>query len=152
MISPKSGLWFWIHKMSFEKNLVDRSYQGRMQTASVLQSAASVRAKKALLPRSRDQQNENPIFCQKRLFVLDPHNIIPTKLVSCQQSGFWFWIHKMSFQQNPVSRQKLLLVLNSQMLLQLNTVYRQKQPNPNFFKPTFWLWIHKMSSCQISRM
>lgn len=66
MISPKSGLWFWIHKMSFEKNLVDRSYQGRMQTVSVLQSAASVRAKKALLPRSRTHKIIGRSANQKR--------------------------------------------------------------------------------------
>jgi hypothetical protein len=79
---------------------------------------------------------KNPTSRQKRLLILDPQNVItkndlirtfqfPNKSVflakdlhyfniRSTESFFWFWIHKMSFQQKPISHQNQLLVLDPQ--------------------------------------
>ena len=92
---------------------------------------------------------------QKLHLVLDPQNFIPTKSsfplkaafgfgsTKCHsskrqfpaKSGLWFWIHKMSFQQNLVSRQKRLLVQDSKHVILTKTSFMPKSG--------FWFWVLK---------
>ena len=107
-----------------------------------------------------DHQNAVPMIHKQRILVLDSQ----TDLIFCKtmirtfqfpnksvflakdlhyfnirstESFFWFWIHKMSFQQKPISHQNQLLVLDPQndipTILSLQRDWGNLISPPNFF-------------------